>query len=153
MANPGIWAGLDDPVVHFESDSPAPVFSEMEPSPDGETQPDYGQDDGEAENEKVERPKVETDSGQRHVPIDHQNDSDQERDPVRGTCQQRFRPAVGRCLTSRRDPICYPCQPKNSYEGSFETDEKTHTHYLSGISCSSMQGGFFLEADVLQLCR
>jgi hypothetical protein len=54
MANPGKWAGLDDPVVHFESDSSAPVFSEVEPRPDGKTQPDYGQDDGDAENERVE---------------------------------------------------------------------------------------------------
>lgn len=115
MANPGIWAGLDDPVVHFERDSSAPVFSEMEPRPDGKTQPNYGQHYGDAENQRVERPKVETGFGQRDARKDHQDDSDEERDPIRGTCLQRFRPAVGRCLTSRRDPIDYPCQPKNSY--------------------------------------
>src|ERR1700733_2944079 len=115
MANQAIWAGLDDPVVHFESNSSAPVFSEMESRPDSETQPGHSQDDGDGENERVQRPKLEAVSGRRGVRKDQQNDSDQERNPVRGACQQRFRPTVGRCLTSLRDPIYYPCQPKKSY--------------------------------------
>ena len=77
-------AGLDHPVVHFESDSSAPVLSEMESRPDGETQADYGHDDGDDEHESVERPKVETDSGQRHARKDHQHDSDEERDSGTG---------------------------------------------------------------------
>ena len=80
MANPGIWAGLDDSVVYFERDSSAPVFSEMEPRPDGKTQPGYGQDDGDAENKRVQRPKLETDLGRRRVRKDQQNDSNHGRE-------------------------------------------------------------------------
>jgi hypothetical protein len=88
-------AGLDHPVVHFESDSSAPVLSEMESRPDGETQADYGHDDGDDEHESVERPKVETDSGQRHARKDHQHDSDEERDSGRDICSPPFIFSVG----------------------------------------------------------
>jgi hypothetical protein len=115
----------------------------QEPRPDGETQPDYVQDDRHAENERVERPKVETDSGQRHVRKDHQNDSDEERDPVRDTYQQRFRPAVGRCLTSRRDPITNHASHRNHIK--LVRDRSKGAHLLSAGHLMFVNAGRFLS--------